>query len=60
MAIRRGSSRQCSFVGIYGGYALADEIIEHLEAHSFRLGGAVSPSYASNRGPVPAEPLCAR
>jgi FkbM family methyltransferase len=37
---------ECSFVPLYEGQALADEIIVYLEARGFRLSGQYNPSYA--------------
>ena len=51
---------ECSFVELYRGQALADEIIEHLQTEGFRLSGVFSPSYASNGGCVQADLLFAR
>lgn len=51
---------ECSFVELYHGQALADEVIEHLQADGFRLSGVFSPTYASNGGCVQAALLLAR
>jgi len=37
---------ECSYVPLYEGQALANEIISYLEACGFRLSGQYNPSYA--------------
>lgn len=51
---------ECSFVELYGGQALADEIIGHLHAGGFRLSGVFSPVYRADGGCLQADLLFAR
>lgn len=43
---------ECSFVELYSGQALIDEVIEYLRGHGFRLAGTGSPTFAADRRPL--------
>jgi FkbM family methyltransferase len=51
---------ECSFVRLYAGQALADEVLGHLRAHGFRLAGVYNLIRDRARRAVQADFLCVR
>jgi len=46
---------ECSFVPLYEGQALADEVIAWLQARRFRLAGRFNPTYGRDGAPLQAD-----
>jgi FkbM family methyltransferase len=51
---------ECSFVELYAGQALADDVIGELRAQGFRLRGFATPTYAPDGSPLQADLVFAR
>jgi FkbM family methyltransferase len=51
---------ECSFVPLYAGQALADEVLEHLRAQGFRLGGIYNLAHDRAGRAVQADFWCER
>jgi FkbM family methyltransferase len=51
---------ECSFVPLYDGQPLADEVLEHLRAQGFRLSGIYNPAHDHEGRAVQADFWCER
>ncbi len=51
---------ECSFVELYAGQALADDVIAELRAHGFRLRGFATPTFADDGQPLQSDLLFSR